>query len=141
MQTFSSEQRRRGEVKSQRSCGDSCVSSRQEERSGAPRVLGAEERRRGSLAVDVVPLSHFHHRILQPLERGENFREGTTSFCKKKIKTSTAVSTPPPPFPEFPISSTPGSVGDRHLALHRAFHPADKRRHSARSLERCGVLP
>lgn len=66
--------------KSQPSCGDSRVSSRQEERSGAPRVHRAEERRRGSLAVDVVSFSHFHHRILQPLERGENFRQGTPSL-------------------------------------------------------------
>lgn len=42
--------------------------------------------------------------------------------------------------PDFPVLSTPGSVGDRHLALHRAFHPADSRCHAARSLERCGVL-
>ncbi|KAF3850853.1 hypothetical protein F7725_012625, partial [Dissostichus mawsoni] len=28
-----------------------------------------------------------------------------------------------------------------HLALHCALHPAHSRRHSARSLERCGVLP
>lgn len=39
------------------------------------------------------------------------------------------------------FSSTPGRVGDRHVALHRAFHPPDPRRHSAGSLERCGVLP
>lgn len=103
MQTFSSEQRRRGEVKSQRSCGDSCVSSRQEERSGAPRVLGAEKRRRGSLAVDVVPFSHFHHRILQPLERGENFREGTTSFCKKKKKNFHCCQHPLPHFLNSPF--------------------------------------
>ncbi len=32
-------------------------------------------------------------------------------------------------------------MGDRHLALHSAFHPANSRRHAARSLERCGVLP
>lgn len=34
----------------------------------------------------------------------------------------------------------PGGVGDRHLALHRAFHPADPRRHSSRGVERRGVL-
>lgn len=39
------------------------------------------------------------------------------------------------------ISSKPGSVGDRHLTLHRAFHPPNSRSHSARSLERCGLLP
>lgn len=32
-------------------------------------------------------------------------------------------------------------MGDSHLALHSAFHPANSRGHSARSLERCGVLP
>lgn len=32
-------------------------------------------------------------------------------------------------------------MGDRHLALHSAFHPANPGRHSARSLERGGVLP
>lgn len=37
-------------------------------------------------------------------------------------------------------SSAPGSVGDRHIALYCAFYPAHSRRHSARSLERCGVL-
>lgn len=41
----------------------------------------------------------------------------------------------------FPDLSTPGSVGDRHSALHSAFHPANSRRHSPGSLERCGVLP
>ncbi|CAG08517.1 unnamed protein product [Tetraodon nigroviridis] len=35
----------------------------------------------------------------------------------------------------------PGGVGDGHLALHRAFHPVDPRRHSSRSLEGRGVLP
>lgn len=81
-----------------------------------------------------MPFSHLHHRILQPLERGENFREGAAALC---ISTAVRVLL----WSDFHISSTPGSVGDRHLALHRAFHPADKRRHSARSLERCGVLP
>lgn len=32
-------------------------------------------------------------------------------------------------------------MGDCHLTLHSAFHPANSRRHSAGSLERCGVLP
>lgn len=32
-------------------------------------------------------------------------------------------------------------MGDGHLALHCALHPAYSRRHSARSLERGGVLP
>lgn len=40
----------------------------------------------------------------------------------------------------FPLCSS-GSVGDCHVALHCAFYPAHSRRHSARSLERCGVLP
>ena len=43
--------------------------------------------------------------------------------------------------PDLSISSTPGSVGDRHFALHCAFHPANPWCHSARSLEWCGVLP
>lgn len=38
-------------------------------------------------------------------------------------------------------STLPGGVGDRHFALHRAFHPVDSRGHSSRSLERRGVLP
>lgn len=53
-------------------------------------------------------------------------------------------SPPPPPLcfsSSFGISFTPGRVGDRHLALHRPLHPAHPRRHSAGSLERCGVLP
>lgn len=37
-------------------------------------------------------------------------------------------------------SSTSGSVGDRHLTLHCAFHSPNSRCHSARSLERRGVL-
>lgn len=57
---------------------DSRVLSLQEERSRDPQVVRAEERWGGSLAVDALPFSHFHHRILQPLERGENFREGNT---------------------------------------------------------------
>lgn len=43
--------------------------------------------------------------------------------------------------PDLCTSTFPGGVGDRHLALHRAFHPVDPRRHSPRSLERRGVLP
>lgn len=43
--------------------------------------------------------------------------------------------------PNLSLSTTPGSVGDRLLALHRAFHPANSRRHSPGSLERSGVLP
>lgn len=31
-------------------------------------------------------------------------------------------------------------MGDGHLTLHRALHPANSRRHSAGRLERCGVL-
>lgn len=79
-----------------------------------------------------MPLSHFHHRLLQPLEGSEDVREGgRTELYHRWILLSVAHLSVP----------TAGCVGDRHFALHRAFHPADSRRHSARSLEGGGVLP
>lgn len=38
------------------------------------------------------------------------------------------------------LFSPSGCLGHRHPALHCAFYSADSRCHSARSLERCGVL-
>lgn len=121
-------------------CADLCVLSSQEECSWNPQVYRAEKRWGCSLAVDALPFSYFHHSILQPLERREDFREGNAlqllniEVYRVYLLFITSV------WSLF-LSSTPGSVGDRHLALHSAFYPVNSRRHSARSLERCGVLP
>lgn len=58
-------------------------SSSQEERSGDPQGVGAEKRRGSSLAADALPLSHFHHRVLQPLEGREDIWEGETFTIKR----------------------------------------------------------
>lgn len=60
-------------------------SSSQEERFGDPQGVGAEKRRGSSLAADALPLSHFHHRVLQPLEGREDFREGDAFTIKEGI--------------------------------------------------------
>lgn len=109
----------------------------QEERFGAPQVFGPKKRWGSPLAADALPVPHFHHCVLQPVERRENLREGTRAWTACLLSCFDHASARP----DLCTSTLPGGVGDRHLALHRAVHPVDSRRHSSRSLERRGVLP
>lgn len=109
----------------------------QEERFGAPRVVGPEKPWWCPLAADALSVPHFHYCILQPLERREDLGEGTQRLPTSPVDYSDLASN----CPDLSTSTLPGGVGDRHVALHCAFHPVDSRRHSSGSLERRGVLP
>lgn len=84
------------------SLGDPCL---QEESPGDPQIRGSVRHRGDPLAAAPLPLPHLHHRLLQPVERGENLWEGEEGSCQGRRDPSAPTHLPveegksPPPSP------------------------------------------